>query len=389
MFFGIPHVAVSLPMSAKIPRDMRKGVFRYVKEYGPWVLYLLEGRTFSQKISDLQARGCSGFIGYVETEADAEILEKMNIPMVLRFLDSGTIPPKIEAFIRRHSTIRTDSPAIGKMAADYYLTTRYEHFAYVGEPNHLGWSLARENAFVRRMSEEGRDVFVYQGPQTFSFSEEMPSLCEWLRSLPKRTGVFVVHDERARQVLDASLEAKISLPNEIGILGCDNDAELCETSFPAISSVAVDAERAAYIAMRELDGLMRGKLGRHKIVYGPTQVVVRESTKLEDGQIDPLVKRALRLIEINVRNEITVEKVAQLVSMSRRQLERRFIAAGRLPIHAEINEIKLSRAQVLLKSSKSTLAEIACGLGYSSVSHFCMIYKKRFGATPRQAAKNG
>ena len=140
----VPQVAIALPPNAKIPRDMRKGILRYAKECGPWMMHLLEGREFSPKISDLRATDLTGFIGYVTTDEDAKSIMRLHVPCVLRWLDSGKLLPRVEKLMRTSATISTDSVALGRMAAKYYLSSRYRNFAYVGEPDEsIGWSQIR------------------------------------------------------------------------------------------------------------------------------------------------------------------------------------------------------------------------------------------------------
>ena len=380
----VPQVAIALPPNAKIPRDMRKGILRYAKECGPWMMHLLEGREFSPRISDLRATDLTGFIGYVTTDEDAKSIMRLKVPCVLRWLDSGKLPPRVEKLMRTSATISTDSAAIGRMAAKYYLSSRYRNFAYVGEPDEsIGWSQIREKAFAATLADAGRRCSAFRSPGARSLAAEMPALVEWLKSLPKPVGVFAVHDERARQVADACMAAGLSVPSEVGILGCDNDEDLCESFYPAISSIAVDAERAAYLAAKMLDGCMRGVFAPHRIVYGPVRVVERRSTMLRGGRFDPVVEKALKLIEVNVTNGIRIDGLCASLGMSRRQLERRFLLAGRNSLLCEINAAKLERACVLLESEQLRLKDISAMLGFSSTSHFCKIYRERYGCTPR------
>lgn len=384
----IPRVAVALPLNAKIPRDMRRGILRYAKEHGPWMIHLLEGREFSQKISDLECTGLDGFLGYVMNDDDVRSIERLKVPAVLRWLDSGHLPAEVDRLMRRSATILTDSTAIGRMAAEYYLSGRYENFAYVGEPEDIEWSRTRERAFKEELARAGRTCHVFRGPPTRSFAVELPILGEWLKKLPKPVGIFAVHDERARQIADACAMMNLSVPFEVGILGSDNDDALCETSYPTLSSIAVDAERAAYIAAKMLDRFMKGGPACcRRIVYGPVRVVKRQSTALSGRRFDPLVEDALRMIELNATNGVSIDGVCSLLKMSRRQLERRFIAAGRGSLLSEINRIKLERARILLGNDALKLRKIASDLGFSSVSHFCKIYRARYGETPRATRK--
>lgn len=382
---SIPQIAVSLPLSAKIPRDFRNGILRYAKEHGPWNLHLLDGGDFSQRISDLRRFHCSGFIGYVTTDADVSIVRRLHVPCVLRWLDSGLLSPRIKRLCRQSATIETNSAAIGRFAARYYLKSKYSHFAYVGEAEKLEWSEIRKKAFSDELSVHGQSCHVYRGPVTRSFADEIPSLEEWLKSLPKPIGIFAVQDERARQIVDVCSLLGLNVPGDVGILGCDNDEDLCESSYPGISSIAVDAERAAYLGARLLDGLMNGTFARHRIVYGPVKVIERASTRLLSNRSDAIVERALDLIRTNVLNDITPDKLAEALSFSRRQLQRRFQASGHKTLLSEINAAKLRQAKVLLEDPAITVADLARKLGFSSASHFCRIYRDAFGHTPRQS----
>ena len=155
-----------------------------------------------------------------------------------------------------------DSHAIGEMAARYYLERGYTSFAFVGEPGGLYWSAERRRGFAETVAAAGfgckvRDSFTEEEKR--SWAVERKSLVRFLRGLPKPTAVFAPMDGRARLVLEACLVGGIKVPEEIAVLGVDNDPLLCESTVPALSSIHTGGYRRGQIAAEMLDALMHGR----------------------------------------------------------------------------------------------------------------------------------
>lgn len=388
MLSRTPQVAVLLPTSVKVCRDMRRGILQYVHRHGPWGLHILEGRQGEQKLIRMKEWGCTGLIGRLYTPELVQAALNSHVPMII--MDPA---PELIASGRplaRHSIVHSDTAAVGRMAAHYFLERRFTHFAYVGEVHGLDWSVKRGQAFAETLAEAGCACTVY-GTLPKAEQEdaglERDRLCAWLKALPKPVALLVAMDNRGRQVLDACAWAQIYVPRDIAVLSVDNDEDLCETTTPPMSSIMLDAERACYEAAHLLNELMRHTTRkRHVITYGPSHVVSRYST--DTTQIkDVVVVRALEFIALNACSGIGVPDVVRHICASRRLAEQHFRRALGHTILEEIRHVRLERVCKHLKETNLPISEIARVCGFDSESHLGTVFRKQFGCTMRDYRK--
>ena len=384
----MPQVAVLLPTSVKVCRDMRRGILQYVHRHGPWGLHILEGRQGEQKLVQMKEWGCTGIIGRLYTPELVDVALQAEVPLII-------MDPKDEFQrpghpLSRCSIVRSDTAAIGRLAAEYFLSRKFTNYAYVGEIHGLGWSVTRGEAFADTILMAGFACHTY-GMLPMAEQEdaglERTRLCAWLRDLPKPVALLAAMDNRGRQVMDACAWAGIAVPHDAAVLGVDNDDDLCENTTPPMSSILLDAERASYEAAHLLDGLMRHTTRkRHVITYGPAHVVSRRST--DATQIaDGVVVRALEFIAVNACSCIGVPDVVRHVNASRRLAEIRFRQVLGHTILEEIQRVRLERVCTLLKETNLPIGEIARMCGSDSESHLGTLFRRRFGCTMRDFRK--
>jgi len=384
-----PQVAMLLPMSVKVSRDMRRGILQYVHRHGPWGLHIIEGREGEQKLTHMEEWGCTGIIGRLYTPELVEIALTSKLPMVI--MD----PP--DAFTHRghplakHSIVRSDTEAVGHMAADYFLARKFTHYAFVGEVHDIWWSVRRGAAFAQSLSEAGFGCHLYGSLPREKQDDaglERDRLCAWLSGLPKPVALLAAMDNRGRQILDACAWAGLAVPDEVAVLGVDNDEDLCETTTPPMSSILLDAEHASYEAAHHLEELMRRATRKRRvIIYGPAHVVSRHST--ETTQIaDITVLRALEFIALNACSGIGVPDVVRHVSASRRGTELRFRETLGHTVLDEIQRVRLERVCTLLRETNLPIGEIVRACGFDSESHVSTLFRRRFGCTMRDFRSN-
>jgi LacI family transcriptional regulator len=377
----VPQVAVLLETSHGISRMMLQGILNYVRVYGPWSIHIAEGGTSDLKVPDLRHWKGSGIIGRVTTDAVARAILASRLPAVLFNPSNAYRAPAhpLSAFSRTES----DSPAVGRLAAETCLGKGFTHFAFVGHPSGINWSLWRQEAYSARLKANGHTCHLYPQPpkNTGEWPAERPRLCAWLRQLPKPVALFAANDPRANHVLDACLVADIAVPYEAAVLGVNNDILICETCIPSLSSIALDAERAGYEAARMLDEKMHRPDGpRQTFLYGPTAVVSRAST--ESIQVgDRLVIRALEFIRINNGLTIRVSDVAEHLGVSSRWVERHFQQSLGYSIHDAIQRARMATVCTLLKETGLSLTAISKKCGFSHPNHLCSLFKREFGRT--------
>lgn len=366
----MPQIAVMLPPSIKLCRDMRQGVLRYVRTHGPWSLHLIDDRSRQQRLSTSHEL-YSGLIGEPVTDDEVKMVSSIRGPMVLVDPQVTTVKPSYRRVLGRSSLIRCDSAEVGRCAARHFIDLGFRHFAYVGAPAGNTWSKERLTAYREAVREAGFQVSVFHirretGP---TLSDELGEIGDWLLSLPKPCATFCAWDLRARQVVDACRMAGVKIPEEVSVLGVDDDEELCLSSVPPISSVRLDAERAGYEAARLLDDMLRGTRDRGVVGYGPVGIAMRDATGAVGGADDPVVKAAAEFIGINAARSPSVADVARHACVSVRVLERRFAKKTGMTVQNAIERAKIERVKTLLAETNEQVKAIASACGFSTVSH--------------------
>ena len=207
-------------------------------------------------------------------------------------------------------------------------------------------------------------------------------MSRWLTSLDRPTGLFVCNDIRGQQVLNVCRRLEIAVPDDIAVIGVDDDEAVCQLSTPPLSSVRPDAASVGYRAAEILDGMMQGIMAPHdKETISPTGVVERLSTQVV-AVADRELARVCRFIRENACRDIKVGDIIQFSSLSRRQLERRFRdELGHTP-HEEITAVQIRRVKQLLAETTMTLEQIAPLAGYKHKESLSAVFKRETGETP-------
>ena len=381
----IPQVALLLPTSVKTCRELLRGILQYVHFHGPWNVHLIEGREGEQKMLHPETWDCTGIIGTLNSIGPARRLLAAHVPAICTNRTDEFINPKHP--LSRLSCVVCDSRPIGQRAADYFLGLKFVHFAFVGQVNSAKWSEERKTAFIEQLRQEGISCEVYTVSSASArkdFGLEQRDLCNWLKGLTKPVAIFAANDVRGRQVLDSCTKAGIAVPQEVAVLGVDNDELLCETSSPQMSSIQMSTEQAGFEAARVLDGMMRGRQhGKFKqtvITYGFSHIVTRSSTATVLVS-DALVARTLEFIRINANIPVKVEDLVQHLHASRRSLETRFKSVMGRTVYAEIMRLRLERVQTLLRETPMSVEAIADSCGFNDASHLGKMFRQHFDMT--------
>lgn len=328
----------------------------------------------------------NGIIARIQSPEMERLVRSLRVPFVGSSLSEGGQP----ASRKKLGEIRTNSVAIAGLAASYLMGIGFRHFAFCGFDN-CPWSLAREKAFVRATEKVGNSCSVHhialanwmQSPDWMkSWLREQPMLAKWLQTIRKPAGVMACNDSCGREVLQACRDAGIRVPDDVAVLGVDNDEMMCELSNPPLSSLALNLEKAGYEAARLLRNLMNGNSVKSRLVWvEPTHVVPRLSTDVI-AQEDNLVAEALRFIRNRAREPISVSDVTREVRVSRRTLERRFLRALGRPLLSEITRCHMQRAKQLLLETDLPCYEIALESGFGSLKTFHRTFNLQEKTTP-------
>ena len=382
------QVMVLLEMSNKINRDRMQGILRYERLYGPWRLSIVEGKRFEQPLRDLGALGVDGVLAGTTLTELLEPVMRTRVPTVL--FDPLAPYPDAGNPSFRYSKLVCDSVRVGRVGAEYLLAQGFSKFAFVGDIWDSNWSVKRRDGFVGRLAEEGVSCNVY-GPISDAaksdWGVEQKSMAAWLARLPMPVGLMASNDVRGRQVLDTCLTAGLRVPDQVAVLGVDNDELICSTTNPPLTSILRDTEGSGFYAAQMLDRLMRSRKRKSETqLYGPLRVFSRQST--EKLQFDDLLAvRAVEFIRLNSGIGMNVTDVVEHLRVSRRLAEMRFRQAVGHSIHDELQNARLAQVRRLLQETDLSVSEITAHCGYESESYLGLVFRKEYDMTMRQFRK--
>jgi LacI family transcriptional regulator len=384
---AFPHVAVCIDQFRSHGRGVMRGIAKYVETYGPWSLFIdhLADSNYPRGRSE-NWKG-DGILTYIDDANRAERLRRSGIPTVELFayrLD------------RKLPVVAHDDIAVGRMAADHLVERHFRRFAFTGYRDSL-WSDRRQKGFAAFLTENGcpppTALLIERPKKIAEWEHAQHELTAWLKQLRKPTGLMACSDNHAQRILDACQRANVVVPEEVAVIGVDNDEETCRLSDPPLTSIILDSERVGYEGAKLLDKLMRGKARARPIkplFIAPAGVVTRQSTDVTAIN-DPLVASAARTIRERACFGLTVDELVNSLKISRSIFYQRFHdTLGRSP-HYEILRVQLDRVKSLLTQTPLPLKKIAEMAGFNNPNYLSVAFKREMGVTPGEyrAQQNG
>jgi len=378
-----PHVALLVETSLASGRDILRGIARYVRERSFWSLYH-EPRSLEDAVPRwFQQWKGDGIIARIQTPAMAKAIRQTGIPTV----DVLGVVEGIE-----FPLVHVDDVAISHRAAEHLLERGFRNHAFFGIEQE-NWSEQRCEAFRFKLESLGHCVSEYlvprHEPADASWETQQEELAAWVAALSKPIGVMVCSDQRGVQFLDACRRAGVHVPDEVAVIGVDNDETLCDVSHPPLSSVWPDHARVGFDAAALLESLMRGgKAPTEPLLVPPRDVVTRLSTEVLAVK-DRVISTALRLVREQACERIRVDAIAAQVGVSRSILQRRFRSMLGRTVHEELVMQRLKRAQQLLTGTDLPLLDVAERSGFQHQEYMTAVFKSHLGITPARFRKRG
>ena len=381
-------VALLIESSRAYARGVLRGIARFAHAHGQWAILHQEWTLNDPAPPWLKKGVCDGVIAQVETRALFRSLRKLGIPIVdVRGLHASFRIP----------AVGTDDRATALMAADHLLSRGFREIGFCGLAG-VEYSEHRRDHFVSYMQGKGRQPLVYEGiaaPRHLTTSDKESNaqmheaeLSAWVRSLPLPIGIMACNDIRGRQLLSACRTVKRNVPDQIAVIGVDNDEVLCDLAEPPLSSVIPATDQIGYEAATKLNNLMEGiAVPPEETRFAPIGIVTRLSSDVLAVK-DPLVAEAVRYIRQHASDGINVDDVlnhlgrVDATMTSRSTLNRRFTEfLGRSP-KQEIIRVRMERVSRLLRETDYTLAQIAPMVGLEHAEHLLTLFKKTMGMKP-------
>ena len=375
----LKDVAVLVNLSRPYDREIIRGISRYVHFGAPWRLYVEEEP--ADRISSFIAWSGKGLIVDLD---DARIVKA--IPQFTgKIVGIGCLAPDILRNLGI-STIKTDDQVIAEWAADHLVGKGLEHFAYCGmRPRGLDqWDAVRRDSFRRRIIKHGYQCSVFTGRRHLLkyWDILLKELTDWLARLPGPMGLMACNDSQGRYVLKACRKLYLRVPEDVSIIGVDNDELMCELAVPPLSSIAQGTEQIGFRAAKLLDALMTGHRRRPvHITVPPDCLVTRQSSDILAVD-DEVVSRAIKFIREHSTEMIGVPDVVRHVGVSRSTLEKHFKGSVGRTVHDEFQKRRLDLARRLLTCGNLPLQAIAEQAGFRTAHYMSAVFQRKFGCPP-------
>jgi LacI family transcriptional regulator len=385
-----PRVAVIVETALASGRGILTGIGRYVAAHGPWAV-TLEARDLESSPEWLKAWKGDGIIARVRNPSFVEGMAAAGVPAVDVLGDCRD---------ERFPLVHVDNASIAPLAFDHLYDRGFRHFGFVGLGG-INWSEHRRVPFGQRAAAKdcacSECILPYISPSGRSLEYEQEELRAWLRRLPRPTGIMVCNDQWGQVVLESCRQLEMVVPEEIAIVGVDNDEPLCAVCDPPLSSVRPRHDEVGYEAARLLDQLMQGgEPPAEATLVAGGEVLTRRSSDAQ-AVYDPDVAAALRFIYEYACDGIKVGDVVEYAATSRSTLQRRFADIAGRSIHDEILRVRLERATQLLTTTPLPIGQIARKVGFEHQEYMGIVFRRKLGRTPlevrrgvlRKKRKNG
>jgi LacI family transcriptional regulator len=379
----VRHVALIYDATRAYDLSVMAGVAAYVRQGAPWSVYIEESSLKDQRLPRLASWRGDGIVANFDDPRVVRAVLASGLPTVAFGSGYGWYAPSL-----RIPYFFTNNKKIAHLAADHLLDRGFRNFAYYGgtRTRTNGWSVEREHAFSGRVKKKGCRCWIYRDPRRAGRDWETleRDLGAWLLSLPKPAGLMADNDQRARLVLEVCRTASLQVPDEMAVIGVDNDELLCQLSTPLLSSVEQGARRIGHEAAALLDRVMSGRKPRRmSLVVDPSGLVARGSTDILAIE-DRTVAEAMRYIREHACEGIQAQDVADALDVSRSGLDAHFKSALGRTIRTAIRALQLERTRQLVNDPTLSLKEIASKMGFKSVQFMTAAFGKAFGRPPAQ-----
>jgi LacI family transcriptional regulator len=372
-----PRVILFLEATRGFNRGILSGIARYAALNGPWTFYRRPHDYLMPRadpdIAELKAWKPDGAVCPVSFVKE---FSRLRIPLIAF---------DVNEYAGRAPRILSADTEAGRFAAQHLLDLGHRRFAFCGYHG-IRWSRDRCQAFCEAVNQAGHAAEIYKptSHRRATWAKEEPRIRHWLESLPKPIGMLCANDDRAASLLETCRMLGFGVPEDVSVIGVDDDLYICELQNPPLSSVRMASDRAGYEAAELLHQMMDGgnKMASQRIVAHATGVTVRHSTSVLMIR-DNDVRKAMRFIRENANRFIRVADVVNATDLSHRTLNERFHQECGGSIIKQLTRARIAHISNLLTETQMRIHEIATMVGYEDDRHFARYFKRATGLTPQ------
>lgn len=368
------RVALLIETSNAYARGLLRGIYSFAREQGSWATFLPEHSRGELPAQSLNRWRGDGIIARIENPQIADLVARLKLPVV-DVSATGALPnvPWVE----------THDESIAQLAIDHFRQRGFRHFAFCGD-DRFAWSRYRREGMQRLLENSSQTCHVFGSPIARSLNDDEQELTEWILKLPKPVGILSCYDLRGRQLIEICQRNQIAVPEQVAVLGVDNDELVCNLSEIPLSSIIPNASGAGYLAAKLLSQMLAGEIVDPTAhLLKPLGIVTRQSTD-SLAIDDAAVIQAMQFIREHACSGIKVEDLLRTTKLTRRVLESRFKKyLGHSP-HDAIQNVRLRRAEELLIETDLPLAIVADRSGFLHTEYFSVVFKRWKGVSPSQ-----
>ena len=376
------HIALALPLDVVFVERLLPGILEFARNQGGWIFTQIPER-LSPSFEWLRNWEGDGAFVLIGNHADVKVARSLAIPIV-----------NVGGYVRdeRIPTVTLDQQMVGRLAAEHLLERRFHRFGYYGVRG-LWYSEQRRIGFESAVQKAGYVCSSIGGTTLARSARNLRhvagELTRWLRSLQPPVGIMASWDLRAQMLSEACRMIGLRVPEDVAIIGVDNDPIACEFCIPQLSSVSRNDRELGWQAANLLSQLLEGKRSsKLPILIPPDRVVSRQSTDILAIE-DPEIARVVQQIRSHLNEVFGVERMLQSCHLSRRQFEQRFRRSVGTSPYVFINELRVERAKALLaESHKRTLTRIASECGFSELRRFRGVFRRLTKLRPAEYRRN-
>ncbi|MEX0323883.1 MAG: XylR family transcriptional regulator [Puniceicoccaceae bacterium] len=375
----VRHIALVLPIRLEENVGILRGISNYEREHTDWSFFLDDQ---AKSVADPSWLFRRHWDGVICRHLDPRLLKeciKRKVPCV----DLEDTPVYFDGVPK----IRPDNYALGNLAGEHFIDRGFKHFGYCGFSSE-NWSVERRKGMCEAVEEVGHECSIMDTVYSHELDpgwdiREQTIIQKWIEGLPKPVAIMACNDMRALQVMEAVHTAGFKIPEDVAVIGSNNETCRVRLAHPALSSIPMNLEEWGYLGAKALDLVMEGKEAEKEVFIEPLPVIVRRSTEVLAVE-DPVVSKALQIIHEEACEMLRVEELSKRVSVSRSVLERRFRKFLRKSPQEEIRSVKIAEAKKLLIETDKPLVEIAELIGFEHPEYLSVMFKRLTGEPPSE-----
>ena len=372
------RIAILVETSLASGREILAGISRYLDERPDWSIFQHVGPLGAMAPEAIKDWQGDGIIARVANEELHAIIQAKGLPTVDVLGNISPLP---------YPLFKIDDRSVGANVARHFIDSGHRNFAFIGLATER-WSIEREQSFGAELATEGftPEIFhIEQRPTDHVVSgQTFEALKQWLGKLKTPTSLMIASDQFGPIVFEACHQLGLVIPENVSVIGVDNDTPFCNMCRPRLSSIMPDHKRVGYMAAKALNKLIDGEKLEQEVFEFSSNTLHRRLSSDFIAIKDPAVVLAVKYIREHASNSPNLDVVAHAAGLSRTVLQRRFREHMDSTVGDVILREKLRLAREMLSGTDMAIPAIAKRSGFTSQEYMNHVFKSHLKTTPKK-----